>query len=89
MEFMPIIMRWRDGSNIIKLLCSSTVTLRIMRLTRLFVTEENMARFAMALLLGRIRGGHSEVVRMELEGRLMLRESCFSLNEMNQPEYCI
>lgn len=60
-----------------------------MRLTRLFVTEKNMARFAMALLPDRIRGGHSEVARMELEGRLMLQEICFLLSEMNQPEYCI
>ena len=58
-------------------------------LSTVHLPKKNMARFAMALLLDRIRGGHSEVVRMELEGRLMLRESCFSLNEMNQPEYCI
>lgn len=58
-------------------------------LSTVHLPKENMARFALALLLDRIRGGHSEVVRMELEGRLMLRESCFSLNEMNQPEYCI
>ena len=44
---------------------------------------------SMALLLDRIRGGHSEVARMELEGRLMLQEICFLLSEMNQPEYCI
>lgn len=43
---------------------------------------------SMALLLDR-RGGHSEVVRMELEGRLVLQEICFLLSEMNQPEYCI
>lgn len=37
--------------------------------------KENMAKFAIYLLLDRIRNGHTEVVRMELEGQLMVRMS--------------
>ena len=32
--------------------------------------KENMARFALFVLLDRIRGGHKEVIRIELEGKL-------------------
>lgn len=38
--------------------------------------KENMARFALFVLLDRIRGGHKEVIRIELEGKLLLRSSC-------------
>ena len=38
--------------------------------------KENMARFALFVLLDRIRGGHKEVIRIELERKLLLRSSC-------------
>lgn len=51
--------------------------------------KENMAKFAVYLLLDRMRGGHSEVVRIELEGKLMKRNSCGLVGEVLQPEYYI
>lgn len=58
-------------------------------LSTVHLPKENMAKFALYLLLDRIRGGHSEVVRIELEGKLKLRSSCSKASEVNQPEYCI
>ncbi len=58
-------------------------------LSTVHLPKENMARFAINLLLDRIKGGHSEVIRMELEGKLMIRSSCTSVRELNQPEYYI
>lgn len=58
-------------------------------LSTVHLPKENMAKFAMYLLLDRIRGGHTEVVRIELEGKLKIRSSCSMVSEVNQPEYCI
>ena len=38
--------------------------------------KDDMAKFALYLLLDRINGGHRAVARIELEGTLILRESC-------------
>ena len=51
--------------------------------------KENMAKFAMYLLLDRIKGGHDEVARIELEGRLVLRSSCCDVTDSSQVEYYI
>lgn len=51
--------------------------------------KENMAKFAVYLLLDRMQGGHNEVVRIELEGKLLVRNSCSPVDEVSQPEYCI
>ncbi len=45
-------------------------------LTTIRLPKEEMGKFAVYLLLDRMRGGHKSVVRMELEGKLMVRESC-------------
>lgn len=45
-------------------------------LTTVRIPKEEMGKFALYLLLDRIRGGHEGVVRMELEGKLMIRSSC-------------
>lgn len=45
-------------------------------LTTVALPKQEMARFAVALLLSRINGEHSCVVTMELQGRLINRESC-------------
>ena len=58
-------------------------------LSTVHLPKENMARFALYLLPDRIRGGHSEVIRMELEGKLMIRSSCSVVQDLNQPEYYI
>ena len=58
-------------------------------LTTVQLPKENMARFAMHLLLDRIERRHEEVVRMELSGQLLVRSSCTRVTEVSQPEYCI
>lgn len=58
-------------------------------LSTVHLPKENMAKFALYLLLDRMKKGHSEVVRIELEGRLVVRSSCSSVGEVNMPEYCI
>ena len=42
-----------------------------------------------SLLLDRLKGGHSGIVRMELEGRLMIRNSCSSVEDSMWSDYCI
>ena len=44
---------------------------------------------AMQLLLNRLRGGHRSVVRLELEGKLMIRDSCAPVEESGWSDYCI
>ncbi len=51
--------------------------------------KEQMARFAVQLLLDRISGGHENVVRMELEGNLIRRSSCARVEESYITEYYI
>lgn len=51
--------------------------------------RENMAKFAVYLLLDHMNLGHNEVVRIELEGKLMIRNSCNMVGEVLQPEYYI
>ena len=41
------------------------------------------------LLLDRIKGGHRIVSRLEVEGTLVIRESCRPLKELDEPEYYI
>lgn len=45
-------------------------------LTTVNLPKEEMGKFALHLLLDRMHGGHKRVVRTELEGKLMIRESC-------------
>lgn len=58
-------------------------------LTTVQLPKENMAKFAVYLLLDRMQAGHNEVVRMELEGKLMIRNSCSLVGEARHPEYYI
>lgn len=51
--------------------------------------KENMAKFALFLLLDRIRGAHKEIVKIELEGRLIIRSSCMRAEDCAMPEYFI
>lgn len=46
-------------------------------LTTIELPKQEMGRFALNLLTDRLKGGHKGVVRMELEGRLAIRNSCF------------
>lgn len=58
-------------------------------LTTVQLPKENMAKFAVYLLIDRMEKGHNEVVRMELEGKLMKRSSCGLVSEAIHPEYFI
>ena len=58
-------------------------------LTTIALPKEEMAHLAVMLLLDRIEGGHRSASRMELQGTLMIRESCRPLRELTEPEYYI
>ncbi|MBR6222922.1 MAG: LacI family DNA-binding transcriptional regulator [Lachnospiraceae bacterium] len=58
-------------------------------LTTVRVPADDMGRFAVKILLDRINGEHTSVVRMELESKLMIRESCQNVSESLWSDYCI
>lgn len=58
-------------------------------LTTVRLPKEEMGKFALYLLLDRMRGGHKSVVRTELEGKLMIRNSCTMPSESEWSDYCI
>lgn len=58
-------------------------------LTTVSIPKEEMGKFAVYLLLDRMRGGHRGIVRTELEGKLMIRNSCTSVEESGWCDYCI
>ena len=58
-------------------------------LTTISLPKAEMVRFALMLLLDRIKGGHKIVSRLELEGTLIIRESCRPYSELTEPEYYI
>ena len=58
-------------------------------LTTVRVPRDEMGRFVVRLLLDRIHGGHQTVVRLEMESRLIIRESCQNVSESIWSDYCI
>lgn len=58
-------------------------------LTTVRLPKEEMGKFALYLLLDRMNGGHKGIVRTELEGKLMIRESCTTVENSNRVEYYI
>lgn len=58
-------------------------------LTTVGLPKEEMGRFALYLLIDRMKGGHSGVVRMELSGRLIERESCSNVSDCVWSDYII
>lgn len=58
-------------------------------LTTVKVPKEEMGKFALMLLMDRMKNGHESAVRMELEGRLMIRNSCTRVEETGWDYYCI
>lgn len=58
-------------------------------LTTVRLPKDVMGKFALYLLLDRIRGGHKGVVRMELEGQLIVRSSCADASQEVWSDYCI
>lgn len=58
-------------------------------LTTVRLPKNEMGKFAMQLLVDRLKNGHSSVVRMELEGKLRIRSSCSAADDLNWSDYCI
>lgn len=58
-------------------------------LTTVRLPKEEMGKFALYLLLDRMKGGHKSVVRTELEGKLVIRNSCYPVQESSWSDYCI
>ena len=58
-------------------------------LTTVRLPKEERGKFALYLLIDRLGGGHKGIVRTELEGKLMIRESCTLVENANRMEYYI
>lgn len=58
-------------------------------LTTIHVPREDMGKFALQLLLDRIRKGHKTVLKLEMECQLVVRESCAPVRENGWNDYCI
>lgn len=58
-------------------------------LTTVGLPKAEMGKFAVYLMLDRIRGGHDSIVKLELEGRLVIRQSCTPAEDCEWCEYYI
>lgn len=58
-------------------------------LTTVRLPKDEMGKFALYLLIDRIKGAHKAVVRTELEGKLMVRNSCTAVAESSWSDYSI
>lgn len=58
-------------------------------LTTVHLPKEQMGKFALYLLIDRMKGEHKDSVRIEVAGRLIVRNSCTSVSEGVWSDYCI
>ncbi len=58
-------------------------------LTTVRLPKDEMGKFAVYLLQDRMKGGHKSVIRTELEGKLMKRNSCTPVEKSMWSDYCI
>ena len=58
-------------------------------LTTVRLPKDEMGKFALYLLLDRMKGGHRSVVKTELEGKLVIRNSCTAVEASTWSDYCI
>lgn len=58
-------------------------------LTTIRLPKDEMAKFAVYLLIDRIKGGHKGIVKTELEGKLVVRDSCIQVEDSTWSDYCI
>lgn len=56
-------------------------------LTTVALPKEEMGKFAVYLLVDRIKGGHSSITTMELEGKLKNRGSCYNVSDSSWGYY--
>lgn len=55
-------------------------------LTTVELPKKEMGKFAVQLLMDRLNGGHTNIVRMEIEGTLKIRNSCLPYDNTICPE---
>ena len=58
-------------------------------LSTVSMPKAEMVKFALMLLLDRINGRHKTVTKIEIDTKLIIRESCRNITEMQEPEYYI
>lgn len=58
-------------------------------LTTVKIPKDEMASLAINILLDRINGGHRSVLRVELDGSLIIRDSCIDVNNSMICDYII
>lgn len=58
-------------------------------LTTVHLPKKEMGKLALSLLVDRMKNGHTGIVRAELEGKLMIRNSCRRIDDNNWAEYVI
>ena len=58
-------------------------------LTTVRLPRDEMGKFALYLLMDRLKGGHKNTVRMELEAKIVVRDSCTSVEETTWTDYYI
>lgn len=58
-------------------------------LTTVNLPKNEMGRFTVELLLDRIKGRHENVIRLEMEGNIIIRSSCAPVDEAYATEYYI
>ena len=58
-------------------------------LTTIRVPRDEMGRMAVKLLVDRIRGQHKTCMKLELESKLIIRESCHSVGDSMWSDYII
>lgn len=58
-------------------------------LTTVSLPKTEMGKFAVSLLIDKMKGGHKSTVKLELEGKLVIRNSCKNADEAEWCEYYI
>lgn len=58
-------------------------------LTTIQIPKYEMGKFALYLLLDRMSGGHRAVTRLELQGKLLVRSSCYRVEDSIWSDYVI
>lgn len=68
--------------------CANDIT-AIGMLTTVEISKTDMGHFALQLLMDRLKGGHNGVARIELQCKLIKRDSCTLAEDSKWCEYYI